>query len=366
LVEIQIRHTAIGAMGGAPHGRKQELATMQVLLSEAAYLRVSDRLTDISAELDVVTVDATGIFRRAGEPVDGTGVDPEIFWVSLDIFLSGMLPSFFARIRQGTRGKWAQMFFAGLDSPVLTEFIAQGIRITKNGAQSQAIAEYVICHALSLLHPIAEQCRAQQAHEWKRINFREIGDTRWLLVGLGAVGTEIARRLQPFGAHLTVFRRNNTPTPFAADTRPASDLIHYLPHADVVVLACALNEETRGIAGAEFFKAIKKGSLFINIARGGLVDEAALKAGLERDQPALAVLDVFATEPLPADSWLWEHPKVTVTAHCSNAGSGVVERGDDLFLDNLRSYCSDEPLLHEVHPREVGLDAGELRREVEA
>jgi phosphoglycerate dehydrogenase-like enzyme len=335
---------------------------MQVLLSEAAYLRVSDRLATISADLDVITVDPAGIFKRAGEPIDGIGVDPEVFWVSLDVYFSGMLPSFFARIRRGTQGKWAQMFFAGLDSPVLTELIAHGIRITKNSAQSQAIAEYVMCHALSLLHPIAEQRRAQQAREWKRINFREIGETRWLLVGLGAIGTEIARRLRPFGAHLTVFRRSNTPTTLAADTRPTSDLFHHLSDADVVILACALNDETRGIAGLEFFKAIKKGSLLINIARGGLVDEAALKAGLERDQPALAVLDVFGTEPLPCDSWFWDHPKVSVTAHCSNAGSGVLARGDSLYLDNLRRYCSEEPLLHEVHPGTVGIDITDNRR----
>jgi phosphoglycerate dehydrogenase-like enzyme len=315
---------------------------MQLLLSEAAYLRVSDRLATMGEDLDVVTVDTVGALKRAGEPIDGTDVDPEVFWVSLDIHLSGMLPSFFARILQGTQGKWAQMFFAGLDSPVLKKLIAKGIRITKNSAQSRAIAEYVMCHALSFLHPIAEQRRAQEAHEWKRISFREIGETRWLMVGLGAIGTEIARRLQPFGAHLTVFRRNDTPTTFAADIRPTSDLIHHLPHADVVILACARNDETRGIAGPEFFKAIKKGSLLINIARGGLVDEAALKAGLDRDQPASAVLDVFGTEPLPYDSWLWDHPKVSVTAHCSNAGNGVLGRGDSLFLDNLRRYCSGE------------------------
>lgn len=328
---------------------------MQILVSEAAYLRVSDRLATVDADLDVVTVDTAGIFKRAGVPIDGADVNPEVFWVSLDVYLSGMMPSFIARLLQGTQVTWAQMFFAGLDSPVLTKLVANGIRITKNSAQSQAIAEYVICHALSLLHPIVEQCRAQDAHEWKRINFREIGDTRWLMVGFGAIGTEIARRLQPFGAHLTVFRRNNTPTTYAAHIRPTSDLIHYLPNADVVVLACALNDETRGIAGPDFFKAIKKGSILINIARGGLVDEAALKAGLERDQPASAILDVFEKEPLPYDSWLWDHPKVSITAHCSNAGNGVLGRGDSLFLDNLRRYCSGEPLLHEVHPSEVGL-----------
>ena len=73
------------------------------------------------------------------------------------------------------------------------------------------------------------------------------------------------------------------------------------------------------------------------------------------DQPAHAVLDVFQTEPLPADSWFWDHPKVRVSAHTSNSGDGNAARGDELFLENLRRYLAKEPLLNEAHPSEVGL-----------
>jgi phosphoglycerate dehydrogenase-like enzyme len=100
---------------------------------------------------------------------------------------------------------------------------------------------------------------------------------------------------------------------------------------------------------------MKPGAIRINIGRGGLVDEDALRAGLDRDQPAHAVLDVFATEPLPADSWFWDHPKVRVSAHTSNSGDGNLGRGDELFLENLRRYLAKEPLLNEADPREVGL-----------
>jgi len=329
---------------------------MQLLLSAKVCARVADRLLAMRASLDIITLETDGTFRRAGKVIDRDEVDPEIFWVSLDIFLSGLLPELFARIGQGRKGKWAQMFFAGTDSPELKQFAAKGIRITKNSAQSQAIAEYVLCHALSFLHPVEEQRRAQKSHIWQRIHFREIGDTRWIMVGSGSIGTEIARRLSPFGAHLTVFRRSRTPAPFAAETYPVSDLIHHLPYADVVVLACALNDETRDIASTDFFSQIKKGSLLINIARGGLVDEDALKAGLARSQPERAVLDVFKTEPLPENSWLWKHPQVRVTSHCSNAGSGVESRSDALFVENLRRYCAHEPLLYEISSRELGVE----------
>ena len=108
-----------------------------------------------------------------------------------------------------------------------------------------------------------------------------------------------------------------------------------LPQSDVVVLAPALTDETRNMCDAAFFAAMKRGAILINIGRGGLVDEDALKVGLETDQPAHAVLDVFQTEPLPPEHWLWTHPKVRFTAHTSNSGQGTPGRGDDLFVANL-------------------------------
>jgi phosphoglycerate dehydrogenase-like enzyme len=326
---------------------------MQILMSDSGYARVGERLKTMRAELDVITMDPSGALRRGSEAVDA--VDAEVFWASLDMFTSRALPAFFARMLEGTKGKWVQVFSAGIDNPVFKSIMAKGIRLSKSSAQAPAIAEYVISHALSLLHPIDAQREAQEAHAWNRIFYREIASTRWLIVGFGAIGTEIANRLQPFGMHLTVVRRNPGALQHVANVRPTSDLVALLPDADVVVLACALNDETRGIAGEKFFTAMKPGSVLINIGRGGLVDEDALKSGLDRDQPARAVLDVFQTEPLPVDAWFWDHPKIRVTAHCSSIGDGVLGRGDELFLENLRRYRAGEPLLNEAGLREVGL-----------
>jgi phosphoglycerate dehydrogenase-like enzyme len=323
---------------------------MQVLMSDAAHARVA---AELPGDLDVLTLDAEGVVRRGDEVV--TDHDPEVFWISGDLFAAGRLPGMFRHLLAAQNGRWAQTFNAGLDSPIFASIMAKGIRLTKSSAQGPAIAEYVIAHAFSLLHPIAEAKAAQAAHDWRRINFREIGSTRWLMVGFGAIGSEIAARLKPFGAHLTVVRRDMTPEPLADAVRPTADLVALASEADVVVLACALTDQTRGIAGADLFAALKPGALFINIGRGGLVDEAALREGLDRDQPAMAVLDVFETEPLPADAWFWDHPKVVATAHCSAASDGVQPRGDLLFLENLRRYRAGEPLLNEASRSEVGL-----------
>jgi phosphoglycerate dehydrogenase-like enzyme len=99
---------------------------------------------------------------------------------------------------------------------------------------------------------------------------------------------------------------------------------------------------------------MKPGAILVNIGRGGLVDEDALRAGLDRDQPAHAVLDVFKTEPLPADSWFWDHPKVRVTPHASNRGALTGARGDQLFLDNLARYARDQPLVNPTRPEDIG------------
>lgn len=327
---------------------------MQLLMSEAAKARIAPALAELR-DLDVLTLGLDGLVSREGRAVPEAEVDPDLFWMSVDMYPAGQLPALFRLMLKGTRGRWVQIFAAGIDNPAFRMVMAKGIRLTKSNAQAPAIAEYVIAHALSLLHPVEAFRAAQAAHEWRTVPYREIASTRWLMLGFGSIGTEIARRLQPFGAHLTIVRRNVAPEPLAASVRPTSELLDLLPESDVVVLACALNEETRGIAGRAFFEAMKPGSLFINIGRGGLVDEAALRAGLDRGQPAHAVLDVFETEPLPTNAWFWDHPKVRVTAHCAGAGDGVMARGDQLFLENLRRFRSGDALLNEAHPSEVGL-----------
>jgi phosphoglycerate dehydrogenase-like enzyme len=132
-----------------------------------------------------------------------------------------------------------------------------------------------------------------------------------------------------------------------------AELPKLLPEADVVVLACALNDATRDLANDAFFRAMKPGSLLINIARGGVVVEDALLTALARKAPAVAVLDVFREEPLPATSQFWSHPQVRVSAHTSAASSGTVPRGDQLFLSNLKRYAAGEPLINEVDPNSL-------------
>ena len=132
-----------------------------------------------------------------------------------------------------------------------------------------------------------------------------------------------------------------------------ADIREYVGEADVIVLACPLNAQTRGFANADFFAKVKEGAILLNIGRGPLIDDAALMAALDEGRLETAVLDVFHTEPLPEDDPLWTHPKVRMTSHTSFAGGGGATRWKELFLDNLPRYVRGEALLNEVHPDDI-------------
>ncbi|MGZ0187557.1 MAG: NAD(P)-dependent oxidoreductase [Alphaproteobacteria bacterium] len=246
-----------------------------------------------------------------------------------------------------------QTFNAGLDNPVYKQASDKSIRICNSSAQGVAIAEYVMAQVLSLTHPIADQ-RAQQARkEWKITPFRELSRTHWLIVGYGPIGQAIAERVKAFGATTAVARRTPATSALVDKAGTLADVNSLLPAADIVVLACALNNETRGFADKAFFEALKPGTILVNIARGPLIDDAAMIAALDDGRLAHAVLDVFHKEPLPADDPLWSHPNIRLTPHTSFAGDGGRDRWDQLFLNNIARFVKDEPLAHEVNPNDI-------------
>jgi phosphoglycerate dehydrogenase-like enzyme len=174
-----------------------------------------------------------------------------------------------------------------------------------------------------------------------------------VVLGFGAIGQGVGRRARAFGAHVTGVRRRPGPDPDADRVATPSQFLDVLPEADVVVLCCPLTAETRHVAGADAFARMKAGSVLVNVGRGGLVDEPALLAALDRGVPAHAVLDVFETEPLPPDSRFWSHPSVTLTAHASGMSAGNPVRNDALFVENLRRYLVGEALENEADPKDV-------------
>ena len=327
--------------------------TVLVGLFQAGYARLKSRIDNMGLDIDIATFDETGSFDLDGIKKPASEVALDYLWLSPDVAggILGKLP--FEVALACKKIDVLQTFNAGLDNPAYKQLSDRGIRICNSSAQSVAIAEYVMAHALSLIHPINAQRAHQARKEWKRTPFREVANTKWLIIGFGPIGTETAKRAKAFGASIDVIRRSPEISELVDRAGTMANLKKFLPDADVVVLACPLNDETRKFAGDEFFGAVKEGAILINIARGALINDAAMIAALNRGQLAAAALDVFDPEPLPMDNPLWDHPKVRVTAHTSFCGDGTSLRWDELFFDNLPRYVRGEPLLHEVNPADI-------------
>lgn len=323
----------------------------QICILEKSHQRIAPELARRGLEVEVVTWSPEsdgGGFALNGQPVEPDDIAPVAGWISTDVFAAKCIREYGQSLLQFPSMGWLQTANAGLDNPIYKDLAAQNVRITKSGSQAIPIAEFVLAHALAHYQQIDLRRTAQAEKRWQPHRFRELWHSHWLIIGYGHIGAGVAQRARGFDAEVTIVRQRQGDVPHADRVIPLSDVAQYLPDADFVVLACPATEETTGLANAQFFAKMKAGSMLLNIARGSLVDEAALLEGLDRGAPEHAVLDVFQTEPLPQESPLWSHPGVTVAAHTSNAGDGTRPRGDTLFLDNLEKFLAGEPLYDEV------------------
>lgn len=280
----------------------------------------------------------------------GDAPDLEVAAASFDLFdaYEGALRSFFTTVLKSEGLRWFSVPAAGLDHPVFTMVLQRGVRLTNAHVTDIPISEYVLRAVLDHYQQAGLWRDAQGRSAWDRHQFREVAGSRWLIVGLGAIGQAIATRARAFGAHVTGCRRNPTgDEPVDAYVSPA-DLLAALPNADVVVLSLPGENDVPPLVDATFLAAMAEGAMLINIARGSLVDEGALVEALDRGRPEFAVLDVTVTEPLPSDSRLWSHSRIVLTPHNSAGGWNRYERYDDLLVDNLGRYARGEPLRNEI------------------
>lgn len=319
---------------------------------EPSYRRVEAAIAEAKLPIEALIMSPDGEISLNGEPVPLEEARPELGWISTDTF-TGPGRAYWTTLLKSPVLEWVQSPAAGFDGPAFGRLVAKGARLTRNNAQSVPIGEYVLSTVLDHFQGGAVR-RANQAEKiWKPLQFREIAGTRWLIVGFGGIGQAIAKRARAFDVHVTGVRRTPGDHPLADRMISNDEVVAALPEIDVVVLSLPLTPESRGMVDERFLAAMKLGSVFVNIGRGGLVDEGALLAALDEGTPEHAILDVFQTEPLPVDSPLWSHPRVTATPHASAIGSGRDGRGDALFVENLRRYLAGEDLLNEADPKDV-------------
>jgi phosphoglycerate dehydrogenase-like enzyme len=256
-----------------------------------------------------------------------------------------------------TRLRWVQVPAAGVGHVLSPELIASSIIVTSaRGVRARAIAEHVIGVTIALARQLHVAMRRQAGHVWALDELETGGrivtleGRRMGIVGLGSIGTEVARLASAIGMRVSgIRRRPNAPSPpFVDCVLPPTDLRTLLADSDVVVLSAPLTRDTDQLIDARALAFFKPGALLVNIGRGGLVDDRALVNALESGAVGGAALDVFTTEPLPADSLYWDLPNVIITPHVSGAMSDYWTPLVRLFAQNIRRFERGETLLNVV------------------
>lgn len=275
------------------------------------------------------------------------------------------------RILEGERLRWVHCCHAGLTKSARPEVFERGIILTgAAGRSAPSLAEHAFFFMLALTYDAWRLHEAQQAHDWGRFS-RQYAASRGLngqtlgIVGLGNTGRAVARRAKAFDMRVLAYSRRVRETMpedvdayYAAD---AGDTVRPLLEAcDYLVLCCHLSDETYHLIGRRELACMKPTAFLINLARGAVVDQAALFEALRGRVIAGAASDVFETEPLPADDPLWDLDNFLITPHATPRVADFQGNSTAALFENIRRYRSGEPLLNRFTERDV-YTGGNLR-----
>ena len=243
------------------------------------------------------------------------------------------------------RLKFIQTTSHGVDHLPLDYIRAHGIRLCDaRGVYGVPMAEYALGTVLQLYQALPRYAAQQRAHVWNHLSgIRELGGRQVTLLGTGSVGTECARRFSAMGCRCVGLCRH--PADGAegfAEQRNISELDDVLPETDILLLTLPLTDETRGILDARRFGLLKDGAVLVNIGRGPLTDTEAMAAALCSGRLSGAAVDVFDTEPLPADDPLWDVPNLILTPHSSFIGEHSTQRLFRLLYQNTVNWLNDQ------------------------
>jgi phosphoglycerate dehydrogenase-like enzyme len=254
-----------------------------------------------------------------------------------------------------SRLRWVQSPAVGVGSLMFPELLASGVVLTSaRGIRARSIAEHVLGMTLALARLLPATLRAQAQHRWAQAELetaaRTLKGESMGIVGLGAIGLEVANIAVPFGFRVSAIRRRaGQPVPAGVDAVWTPDrLDDLLAQSDVVVIAAPHTPATKRLIGRAQIDRMKPGALLVNVARGKLLDDDALIEALRAGRVGGAALDVFSQEPLDSSSPYWDLPNVIVTPHTSGAMHDYWTPLVALFAENLRRFEKGDPLLNVV------------------
>lgn len=252
-------------------------------------------------------------------------------------------------VERAPRLRWVHVTSAGVDHLLDGALWRSDVLITNSrGIHATAVAEHVLGWMLMFARNLHRHLEHQRHHRWQREEGGQLAGSTVGVLGLGAVGQEVARLCKACGTRVVGMRRRPDPVPHVDRVVGREGLREVLEVSDYVVLTLPLVPATRGLLGREQLGWMKPGAVLVNVGRGGLVDEEALADALRAGRLRGAALDTFATEPLPADSPLWDLPNVLVSPHVAGSFHGYTDAVVELFCENLRRYLAGGPLRNVV------------------
>jgi phosphoglycerate dehydrogenase-like enzyme len=308
---------------------------------------ISDNVeADYGEALDRVAPGVPRLVARAGGP----SPDPsrvEVVYFSGDLYPERIRELAIAALKAEGLA-WLHSFSAGVDDNFFQILLDRGVRLTtSSGAHAVPIAHTAMLYLLAFSRDLRGWQRDQDARRWNPRNIRDLQGRMLGVVGLGPIGREVARLGRSFRMQVVGLRRRPRGDE-PCETWTLDRLGELLTKVDYLVLALPLTDQTRHLIDAAALARMKPDALLVNVARGEIVDEAALVEALREGRIGGAALDVFEREPLPETSPLWTLPNAIVTPHSSGTNPGNLVRATELFLDNLGRYLQGEVLRNQV------------------
>ncbi|MDO8695123.1 MAG: D-2-hydroxyacid dehydrogenase [Sheuella sp.] len=325
----------------------------RILLSEHTARELAPQLTEIFGPGGYTQITASDIHA-------GTA-DADICFVSREITgnstKQNILPDtqyFYDALRASKTLRWIQVHSAGADRQVFLDLIARGVTLTtSSGASASLVAQTALTGLLSLSRRFPQLAAAQRAHIWAPF-FKtglppDLEGQTALIVGWGPIGQKLGAWLGALGLNIIVVRQSAQSSVEGARVIGFSDFATNLPQADWLVLACPLTTQTTNLVSEYALSLMKPSAHIINISRGAVIDEPAMIDALTNGRLAGAYLDVFAQEPLAAESPLWDLPNVIATPHTAGFSDGILQRMSQMFIQNLKNWQADTPLFNVVN-----------------
>jgi len=247
-------------------------------------------------------------------------------------------------IQYATKLKWIFVASAGIEKMPAQAIIEREILVSNvRGIHKTPMAESMLAHILAIKRALPWMYEQQKKSEWsKKSQQTELRDSTALILGPGAIGSEVGRLLQAFGVTTIGCNRSGKEAAYMDTMISFAQLKEALPNADIVISVLPKTKETTHLLKEEHFAAMKNSAIFMNFGRGNLVEERVLIQAIKKEQIGYAVLDVFEEEPLSTDNPLWTLPNVIVSPHVSSHSSRYVERSLEIFKPNLTKWLKGD------------------------